>query len=308
MVYGFLEKKKEDGRLETELRLLKDVYRKPGMTEEQLSGMQKKMEEAYMEEKKRRRKSGIIKFTAAAALAAGFTGLLNTSAAFARAMGQVPVLGYLVEAVTFRDYQYESDRNRADVRVPEIKVTEQEGTQAQENLKRTAEEINAEIKKTADRLVKEFEDNLAAGGGCQDITVDSEVVSSTDDYFTLKLNCYQGAGSGYAFNYFYTIDLKTGKRMQLKDVFKDGADYITPVSRSIKKQMKEQMAADENVIYWLDHETDEWNFKEITEDTSFYLDEKGQIVVCFNEGDVAPMYMGAVEFVIPQEAVDSIRR
>ena len=309
MIYNFTERRKQNDWLEDELQLLKKEYQKPEMSEKQLERMKKNMEGAGMESKNAGKRSKTAKFAAAAALVAGFMVLPNTSAAAARAMGQIPVIGHLVEAVTFRDYKYESDRNMADVKVPEIKVkgrTEDEA--AQENLNRTADEINTEIQEITDRLVKEFEDNLAYEGGYQDITVDSEVVSATDDYFTLKLKCYQGAGSGYAFNYFYTINLKTGERMQLKDVFKDGADYITPISRNIKKQMKEQMEADENVTYWLDNEIEEWNFKKITEDTSFYLNEKGQVVISFNEGDVAPMYMGIVEFEIPEDVTDSIRK
>ena len=66
--------------------------------------------------------------------------------------------------------------------------------------------------------------------------------------------------------------------------------------------MREQMDADSNVYYWLDdQEVPEWNFRSITEDTSFYLDQDGRLVICFNEGDVAPMYMGCVEFKISED-------
>lgn len=41
--------------------------------------------------------------------------------------------------------------------------------------------------------------------------VKHEVLSTTKDYFTLKLICYQAAGSGAETDYYYTIDLKTGK-------------------------------------------------------------------------------------------------
>lgn len=39
-----------------------------------------------------------------------------------------------------------------------------------------------------------------------------------------------------------------------------------------------------------------------------YLDSDGHLVICFNEGDVAPMYMGCVQFVIPDEVVADIRK
>ena len=40
---------------------------------------------------------------------------------------------------------------------------------------------------------------------------------------------------------------------------------------------------------------------------SFYLDADDQIVVCFDQGDVAPMAMGAISFTIPNTVVDEIR-
>ena len=73
--------------------------------------------------------------------------------------------------------------------------------------------------------------------------------------------------------------------------------------------MAEQMAADENVYYWLnEQDVPEWNFKQISEDQDFYISEEGTLVICFNEGDVAPMYMGAVEFEIPAEVLNDIRK
>ncbi|MDE5825087.1 MAG: RsiV family protein, partial [Lachnospiraceae bacterium] len=205
--------------------------------------------------------------------------------------------------------EYDSDRNMADIEVPEIKPEQQlEDSTLQENLDRTTAEINAEIQSITDNLIAEFEANVKDEMGYQDVMVTSEVLATTPDYFTLKLICYQGAGSGYQWNYFYTIDLNTGKRLQLKDIFKEGADYITPISENIKLQMKERMEADANNIYWLDNEIEDLNFKAITDETSFYLNEKGNVVIGFNEGDVAPMYMGTVEFEIPAEVLEGIRK
>lgn len=245
----------------------------------------------------------------AAVAAAVFVILPNTSGTIAHAMERIPIIGPLVKVVTFRDYEYESDRNMADIEVPEIKQEEQlEDSTLQEKLDRTTAEINAEIQEITDNLIAEFETNLKNEWGYQDVVVTSEVLATTPDYFTLKLICYQGAGSGYEWNYFYTIDLNTGERLRLKDIFKDGADYITPISDNIRLQMQERMDADENVYYWLNDEIEEWNFKAITDETSFYLNENGNVVIGFNEGDVAPMYMGTVEFEIPAEVLAGIRK
>ncbi len=296
--------------VERELLLLKKEYEKPQMSQAQVEELRAKMEEAKMADKKDKIKR--IR-TRAALTAAAFVGsfliLPNTSPVIAHAMEQIPVLGKLIEVVTFRDYEYESDRNHADIQVPEIKVElGLPEDQTLENLERTTDEINREIKKITDSLIEEFETYLEKEEGYQDILVKSEILTATADYFTLKLLCYQGAGSGYQWNYYYTIDLNTGKRLQLKDVFAEGADYITPISEAIKEQMKAQMDADENVYYWLDDEIEEWNFKSVTDETSFYINENGNVVIGFNEGDVAPMYMGAVEFEIPGNVLNDIRK
>lgn len=296
------------------LQKLKTEYCKPAMPEEQLDKLKLRMEKAKMDNRKeyrKRRAVGLV--TAAAALVAAFVILPNTSASVAHAMEQIPVLGALVKSVTFRDYQYESERHNADIEIPKIQVEEPVGESApssevQEKLEKTTEEINAEIQKITDELVAEFEKNAQDEMGYQDIMVKSEVLATTQDYFTLKLLCYQGAGSGYQWNYYYTIDLNTGERLQLKDIFVEGADYITTISENIKEQMQEQMDADEMVYYWLHDEIEGLNFKAITDETSFYLNENDNVVIGFNEGDVAPMYMGTVEFEIPAEVLSAIRK
>lgn len=318
-----------------EIRALKEEYNSHAMSEEQVLALKKRMAQAKSDRHRARRRAAIKGFAAAAACAAIFVALPNTSMGLAHAMSQIPLFGRLVEVVTFRDYTYEDDRNSAQIQVPELivgtmgedaegdtqsqqsseeKLTvaddgKEVGTEGQEKLKRTVEEINAQIQEITDRMIQEFEENRKAEWSYQDIIVKSELLGVTDDYFTLKLFCYQGAGSGTQWNYFYTVDLNTGERLSLTDLFQDGADYITLVSEDIKRQMREQMAQDEMKKYWLDDPKHSyWEFSGITEETAFYLNDDGALVICFDEGDVAPMYMGSVEFVIDTDAIKDIRR
>lgn len=310
MRYNFSEIQNQNDLLEQKLLDLKKEYQDIKMSHEQLERLSKKIKEANMDNRNGCVKRKMIKSALTAAVLIGaFVILPNTSSTVANAMKQMPIIGQLIDVVTFRNYKYETDRNKADIKVPEIVLDDQITDNAvKDNLKHTTDEINAEIKKITNDLVAEFKENLRYEEGYQDVMVKSEVLTTTPDYFTLKLLCYQGAGSGYQWNYYYTVDLNTGKRLKLKDIFDDGTDYIARISENIKKQMKEQMAADENVCYWIDQEIEEWNFKTITEETSFYLNEKDNVVVAFDEGDVAPMYMGAVEFEIPSEVLADIRK
>lgn len=291
------------------LQELKREYQKPEMSQEQVRKLHLRMEEAKKENRQARSKRRITWMSTAAAAAILFIILPNTSPSIAYAMEQLPIIGSLVSAVTFQNYQYEDDRHKADIVVPKLEI---DGvitdTRLEDKLEQTTGEINDEIHGITTQLLSEFTEYMYDEMGYQEIVVTSEVLATTPDYFTLKLICYQGAGSGYQWNYYYTIDLNTGERLRLKDIFTEGTDYITPISENIKAQMQAQMSADENVCYWLHDEIEELNFKEITEETSFYLNETDNVVICFNEGEVAPMYMGVVEFEIPKEVLSGIRK
>ena len=228
---------------------LKKSYDTLQMPEKEIIKMKEKMNQAKAEKKNKHNKTIITRiWVGAAAAIAAFVILPNTSPSVAYAMEQIPLLGNLIEVVTFRDYQYSSDKNNADVNVPKLvpeTVASTEKTTEDpvgENLKKSTDEINAEIEKISDSLIAEFKQNMN-NEGYQDVMIKHEVINTTDDYFTLKLMCYQAAGSGYEMDYYYTIDLKTGERLALKDLFKEGSDYITPISENIKSQMREQMDA-----------------------------------------------------------------
>ena len=288
------------------LKLLKEQYEKPVMSDKAVFEMKQRMEQGK-EEKRSMSKKKLFKGLAIAA-AAVLTILIlpNISSEVAQAMGNIPVLGGFFKVITIRDYQYEDERNVADVVLPEIKTKEGTDNSVTDTGKKTADEINAKIREIANKWVEEFKSNLE-GEGYQNITINSEVINSTEDYFTLKLICFWSGGSGYEENHFYTINLNTGEKVELADLFKEGNDYKRIISENIKKQMREQMAADEGILYWIDNEEyPEWNFKEISDDTSFYINENGEVVICFNEGDVAPASMGTVELTIPMDVVANI--
>ena len=295
---------------EEALKSLQKEYMEPQMTIEQLSRLKMKMQGAKRENRKERNRTRVARLTAtAAALVIALIALPNMSPTIAYAMEQIPVIGQLVKVVTFRDYKYEDEQYRADIEIPELVIeAESQEVQAEKTLENTTDEINMEIQEISNELLNEFENHMREELGYKELIVKSEVLLTTQEYFTLKLSCYQGEASGYTGNYFYTIDLASGKCLQLKDVFAEDTDYINPISENIKEQMRNRMVQDENVYYWMNDEIDELNFKTITEETSFYINEKNNVVISFNQGEVAPMYIGDVEFEIPAEVLDDIRK
>lgn len=240
-----------------------------------------------------------------AAAAAVVILLPNLSMSVAYAWEKLPVLSTIVKVVVWRDYQREEGRYEANVSVPKVKVEPEESADpaVREELQQSVDKINASVEELTDQIIAEFEGNLEADKelyGADSIHVGHEVVTDNDRYFSLKVWVVEAMGSGYEQDHYYTIDRSSGKVLTLADLFTDES-YIGTVSGEIKRQMQEQMDADENIYYWLDNtDVPEWNFKQISADQSFYISEDGALVICFNEGDVAPMYMGCVSFEMPK--------
>ncbi|MCI8586552.1 MAG: DUF3298 domain-containing protein [Lachnospiraceae bacterium] len=264
----------------------------------------KKMEEAIMrakESKKRAKRNRVFRYAgSAAAVFAILLILPNTSRTAAAAMQQIPVLGEFFKVVTIREYQVDEDRYQADVKVPEVVPEPAEGVteETAEQAKETADAINFDIQKVTDELIEEFKSTMEEfEDGYGDILVDSKVLTDDERWFSLELVLYQGAGSGYERRRHYTIDKTTGKRAQLSEFF--GEDYVETISEEVKTQMRKRMAEDENLTYWIDNEDiPEWNFTSISENQDFYINKDGKAVICFDEYEVAPGYMGCVEFVM----------
>lgn len=270
--------------------------------------MKERMEASIARAKKDKRKVKKVKLwktcISAAAVLAIVLILPNTSQTAAAAMQQIPLLGNLFKITTVREYQVDEERNMANVKVPQVETQNTGDGEAAdqgtvEQAKATADAINFDIEEETNKLIDEFKESMKNEEGYQDIYIDSKVLTDNDRLFSLELILYQGAGSGYEQHKHYTVDKLTGKELTLKDLC--GNDYVDTISEEVKKQMKEQMAADESVKYWLDDpDVPEWNFDKIAEDQDFYVDAEGHVVICFNEYDVAPGSMGCVEFTMPQ--------
>ena len=226
--------------------------------------------------------------------------LPNMSAGVAQAMSSLPVVGDLFRVITIRDYHYMDDRFRAEVNIPEI-----------ESDSEAAKSINGKVNAIAEEWVEQFESAKEDEWGRSEIKVDYEILSTAPEYFTLKLITYQGSGSGFQQDHYYTIRISDEKEMTLSDLFPEGADYITPISENIKQQMRQQIKNDPDKMYWVDIGDDDpakgFEFVEIEKDQQFYIDSEGRIVIAFNEGDAAPMYMGCLQFTIPGQVTDKIK-
>ncbi len=232
--------------------------------------------------------------TAAAAMVA-LTVLVNASPAVAQAMERVPVIGAIAKVVTFRTYEDSRENAGAQVNIPQI---EGEGQQP---------EANQAIEEYANRLIQMYEEEIQAGGENGNYGLDStyDVVFENQKYVSIRIRSTLTMASGTEFVKVFNVDKATGQVVELKDLLCGDEAVMAGISENIKAQMEAQMAADENVTYFLNSDTPEWDFKGIDGDESYYFNENGQLVIVFEEYEVAPGYMGAVEFVIPESVTGS---
>ena len=84
------------------------------------------------------------------------------------------------------------------------------------------------------------------------------------------------------------------------------AQYEADVEAAGEGEGHMDVELDYSVMYYLDSEIPEWDFQSIKEETTFYVNEDGKLTIVFDEYQVAPGYMGSVEFVIPTEAVEGL--
>ena len=320
-----------------QLRQLKEEYENMTIPEEGRERLQAGIDRARMEKKRAERARRRSAWTAVAAAAVVMIALPNTNMQIAHAMENIPVLGGFFRLVTVRQYNYSDENHDAEIELAQITYGEDtgegapvgavaegaaapegadagsaEGSGAGQNAavaklsEDGVEAVNQDMTATVEELIRQFEDTLSEEG-YHGLHVSQEVVTDNTQYYTVKLSVLETEASGYEHNQFYTIDKQTGNVVTLADLFAEGSDYLTVISENIKNQMREQMAADEGVIYFLDDEDmPEFNFQGITEQTNFYFNEKGELVIAFDEYEVAPGYMGAPEFVIPQEVTTTL--
>lgn len=301
-----------------QLKQLKEEYENMTIPEAGRERLQAGIDRARIEKKRAERVRRRSAWTAAAAAVIVLIALPNTNMQIAHAMENIPVLGGFFRLVTVRQYNYSDENHDAEVELAQIAYGEDagEGVPAGEvavgaaTLEGTAAEsvdaVNQDMEATVEELIRQFEDTLSEEG-YHGLHVTQEVVTDNALYYTVKLSVLETEAGGYEHNQFYTIDKQTGNVVTLEDLFAEGSDYISAISENIKTQMKEQMAADEGVIYFLDNDDmPEFNFQGITEQTNFYFNEKNELVIAFDEYEVAPGSMGAPEFVIPQEVTAAL--
>lgn len=243
---------------------------------------------------------------AAASIAAALAILtigVNSSPAVAATLSKVPVVGSIAKVFTFREYNLNENTYSANIKVPAIQGLENKALESSLN-----EKYLEENKKLYEGFVTDMEELKKNGGGHLGVDSGYTVKTDTDQILSVGRYVVNTVGSSSTTMKYDTIDKKNEILITLPSLFKDDS-YVDIISENIKKQMVEQYKADNDKFYWVagvDDKGDMGLFEKISNEQNFYINKEGKLVISFDKYEVAPGYMGIVEFIIPTEAIKDI--
>lgn len=161
-----------------------------------------------------------------------------------------------------------------------------------------SENINQEIVTWTDAWIKEVKDVLEdykkSGYICNskfELFSNYYITKESKDILSFYIDYYQFAGGahGSTTRKAYVIDRKLGKKLVIKELFKEGYDYKTVIDEEIKRQISQDKER-----YFDGGAT----YKGITNDVKFYIKGKN-LVVYYDQYEIAPYASGIPEFNIP---------
>ena len=258
-------------------RALRELYHSTPVPEEELS---RRVEEAIRRQRPRPRMRGWQKsLTGLAACFALFVVSVNLSPAFAASLQDVPLVGGTGN--TALEQQVNS---------------------------RIADKMEA-LQQEAAQMAEEYLEAYNATKAPEDpefwkvkILIDYELKNSTPELLSFVLRSSRTAANAYSQEFYYNINMQTGADVTLEDLL--GPDWRELCNQAVTQGIAQRLAQDPNAIYYTteddDPSDDEFAFRTVTEDQSFYINERGNPVVVFAKYQIAPGYMGIQEFEVPR--------
>ncbi|MFJ5761961.1 RsiV family protein [Neobacillus sp. NPDC093182] len=224
--------------------------------------------------------------------------VLNTNPVLAKSLSDVPVIGNVINVMTFVEFKVDEEKHHANIKVPIISNLKDKDLEIS-----LSEKYLKENKQLYQEFMQEVEPLKKQGDG--HIGVESGYVVKTDNEKILSIGRYvvNTVGSSSTTFKYDTIDKKKQVILTLPILFKN-QNYIETISENIKDQMKQQMKEDKTKVYWILDEGVENPidpFEKITANHNFYINQDNKLVISFDKYEVAPGYMGVVEFIIPTE-------
>lgn len=170
------------------------------------------------------------------------------------------------------------------------------------------EDMNQQIERYIAKMREKFQWYVARKyDGYVAMDTDYQIFRNDDRLFTVCFETTINVGGSSLYSRYLTLDKQTGNLLDLENLFQPGSDYIGIISQDILRQMTEQVESGEADYFipggiWSEDEC----FKEIQADQNFYINDNDQLVIVFDEYEVAPGSMGRPEFIIPTDILQAI--
>ena len=251
--------------------------------------------------KNKNTRSKIRRWSSVAALVCVVIVGVNLSPAFANTLENIPVIGNMIKIINFKNYNVNENGYDVSIDVPKV-----EGLNDKDFEYKLNKEFESEGKELYNQYLDEIKELEESGiEGRKYGKSWYEVLNENDNVLSLVIYNYYAEASSNTTRKFYNIDKKNETVLTLEGMFK-GNDYVNVISKNIKKQMRERTKKNPEDVYWIDDEM--INFKKIKKDQGFYINDKNELVICFDKYEVAPGSSGLVEFVIPNSVTQRLMK
>ena len=244
----------------------------------------------------RRNMKNMKKWYASAAAVGLIIVSVNASSTFATSLENIPVIGNIIKIVNFNNYRINKDGMDVSISLPEVSS----------DSKDLEYKLNKEFEKEGKEAYKKYEAEVAKlekEGKTTHKSADiwSETIAENDKTASIAIYNTEIEASAATSRKIYNINKEDKTVLTLEGMFGNN-DYVDILSKNILSQMKERTKKDSNDVYFVDN-----TFK-IKKDQPFYINDKGELVICFDEYEVAPGSAGLVEFVIPSNVVSKLMK
>lgn len=261
--------------------------------------LQSRIEAIYQKEKHKKAHVNLVRIgLSTAAVLTLFTIGVNTSQSFAAAMTKLPIIGPIVSVISFKFDEIDTDLVHANVEAPVITGLENKTLEAALNQK-----YYEESKALYEAFVSEMGEIENLGGHAG---IDSGFEIKTDNDLLISIARYvvNTAASSSTTMTYETVDKELGLLLTLPSLFVDDT-YIDIISAYLIDVMKETMKNDSSKVYWVLNE-DFAPFESIKPNQNFYISDQNKLMISFDKYEVAPGYMGIVEFEIPTDIIKTL--
>ena len=244
----------------------------------------------------RRNMKNMKKWYASAAAVGLIIVSVNASSTFATSLENIPVIGNIIKIVNFNNYRINKDGMDVSISLPEVSS----------DSKDLEYKLNKEFEKEGKEAYKKYEAEVAklekeGKTTHKSAEVWSETIAENDKTASIAIYNTEIEASAATSRKIYNINKENKTVLTLEGMFGNN-DYVDVLSKNILSQMKERTKKDSNDVYFVDN-----TFK-IKKDQPFYINNKGELVICFDEYEVAPGSAGLVEFVIPSNIVSKLMK